>query len=414
MNEIDLNVEEIRSLLGKEILNLKDNENNYSNEWKTISCIEETFNSIENIIEEYETSKEAMLTHLNELDMISNQPAPDVPSVTVSQTVNGPIIESWDELSSYLQGTDQETSNDGKEESKPIEDLPITDEKQYTKWDWIPTPEEKVIEDWGELSSYLKDENTSQSTNLRDRGYPSSYEGGIGSKPIVAEEIEDMHSTRTSMNKLERLDMLNQDKNSGGAEDNSSLYGGATGGGGNTDKTSTGVGRNSEVLQSEQTATVNTKHQGLNVRTGKGTDTTIKTSAAKGSTVTILEDDGSGWTKVRLSDGTEGYVASSYLTKNNSSSTNQTYISPPNSHTTSANSSYTSSGMMATVNTNNRGLNLRNSPGMDGSIMTSIPKGTQIEVLGPDQNGWTLVKYGDRQGYVASEWLKKFDSEDNL
>lgn len=63
--------------------------------------------------------------------------------------------------------------------------------------------------------------------------------------------------------------------------------------------------------------TIVNAEKGLNIRSGPGTTYSVQASTANGATVTILEDAGSGWYKIRYntSAGTqeEGYVSKSYV-----------------------------------------------------------------------------------------------------
>ena len=56
---------------------------------------------------------------------------------------------------------------------------------------------------------------------------------------------------------------------------------------------------------------------GLKIRSGPGTDYEAKASTTDGATVTVLEDAGNGWTKIKYATGggnyDEGYVMTSYL-----------------------------------------------------------------------------------------------------
>lgn len=56
---------------------------------------------------------------------------------------------------------------------------------------------------------------------------------------------------------------------------------------------------------------------GLNIRSGPGTDYEAKASTTDGVTVTVLEDAGNGWVKIKYATGggnyDEGYVMNSYL-----------------------------------------------------------------------------------------------------
>lgn len=61
-----------------------------------------------------------------------------------------------------------------------------------------------------------------------------------------------------------------------------------------------------------------TARSGLNVRSGQGTHTSIITSLGNGSKVTCVQDNGSGWIKIRTSGGITGYVSSSYVSASSS------------------------------------------------------------------------------------------------
>ena len=56
---------------------------------------------------------------------------------------------------------------------------------------------------------------------------------------------------------------------------------------------------------------------GLNIRSGPGTNYEPKASTTDGATVTVLEDAGNGWVKIKYATGggnfDEGYVMYQYL-----------------------------------------------------------------------------------------------------
>ena len=58
-----------------------------------------------------------------------------------------------------------------------------------------------------------------------------------------------------------------------------------------------------------------------------------------------------------------------------------------------------------TVNTDERGLNLREKPSFEGKIIALLPKGSKV-VIDPSietPEGWVAVKDG---GFVVAEYLK--------
>src|SRR5258708_37504679 len=59
---------------------------------------------------------------------------------------------------------------------------------------------------------------------------------------------------------------------------------------------------------------------------------------------------------------------------------------------------------MATIGTTNDGVNLRNGPSTTTDILTVIPKGTQLEVLGTEGD-FLWVKTTDKVGYVAKQYV---------
>lgn len=66
-------------------------------------------------------------------------------------------------------------------------------------------------------------------------------------------------------------------------------------------------------ISSGSQATVNTKESNLNIRRGPGTDQPIVGKAAKGETVTVINQTNDQWWLIRSKDGEEGYAHSQYL-----------------------------------------------------------------------------------------------------
>ncbi len=66
-------------------------------------------------------------------------------------------------------------------------------------------------------------------------------------------------------------------------------------------------------ISSGSQATVDTNNSNLNIRRGPGTDQPIVGKAAKGETVTVINQTNQQWWLVRSKDGEEGYAHSQYL-----------------------------------------------------------------------------------------------------
>ncbi|MEI3552245.1 MAG: SH3 domain-containing protein [Acutalibacteraceae bacterium] len=138
-----------------------------------------------------------------------------------------------------------------------------------------------------------------------------------------------------------------------------------------------------------QQATVNADY--LNIRSGKGTDTSIIGGLTQGSVVTILDNSDANWVKIRTAGGIEGYVAREYLTGTETPSEPTTPETP--SETTTA-----------TVNADV--LNVRSGKGTDTSIVGTIRNGETVTVLDNSDAGWVKIKTASGlEGYVAREYL---------
>ena len=71
-------------------------------------------------------------------------------------------------------------------------------------------------------------------------------------------------------------------------------------------------GSTSQPSQTSYKATVNT--DSLNMRKGAGTSYSVITKLSKGTVVDVLESASNGWKKIKISNGTIGWVSGSYLT----------------------------------------------------------------------------------------------------
>ena len=131
--------------------------------------------------------------------------------------------------------------------------------------------------------------------------------------------------------------------------------------------------------------------ENLNLRQQANTNGSILAIIPKGETITLLSDkDANGWYQVSYLDKT-GYVYGDYITKisqgSNSSNTTPSTSTPIEGQTT-------------------ENLNLRQQANTSASILTTIPKGTTIQVLADkDSNGWYKVNYSGKIGYVSSSYL---------
>ena len=146
----------------------------------------------------------------------------------------------------------------------------------------------------------------------------------------------------------------------------------------------------------------------LNVRKGPGTSYGIIKVIDMNVTVTVTEATNSSWYKVKLSDGTEGYLAAQYL-KITSGDINS--VKPGNSgddNTNNGNNSNvpaTDEYVRVTV-----GLNLRSEPNTSSKVLTVLSTGTVLNVLDRKTSGWVHVRTTDgAEGYVSAEYVAAYD-----
>lgn len=50
-------------------------------------------------------------------------------------------------------------------------------------------------------------------------------------------------------------------------------------------------------------------------------------------------------------------------------------------------------------------LRMRSKPNTGSSILTTLYKGTKVELLSAEENGWYKVSYNGKEGYMSAEWL---------
>ncbi|WP_417400446.1 SH3 domain-containing protein [Hominenteromicrobium sp.] len=146
----------------------------------------------------------------------------------------------------------------------------------------------------------------------------------------------------------------------------------------------------------------------LNVRKGPGTSYGIIKVIDMNVTVTVTEATNSSWYKVKLSDGTEGYLAAQYL-KITSGDINS--VKPGNSGDDNTNNGNNSNApatdeyVRVTV-----GLNLRSEPNTSSKVLTVLSTGTVLNVLDRKTSGWVHVRTtGGAEGYVSAEYVAAYD-----
>ena len=118
--------------------------------------------------------------------------------------------------------------------------------------------------------------------------------------------------------------------------------------------------------------------EGVNLRSSASTASEIMRTIPQGTTVTVMEHDPAGWTRVRV-NGSQGFIRSDFLTFQESHA-------PVTFRTTS-------------------GVNLRSAPNTDASVLRTISLGSAVDVLTHDPAGWSSVRVNGTVGFVRSDLL---------
>lgn len=120
---------------------------------------------------------------------------------------------------------------------------------------------------------------------------------------------------------------------------------------------------------------------GLRLRKDVGLDAGVITTANKGATVIVLEEK-DGWYKVDF-DTQVGYMSAGYIDVETSVEKDLGW---------------------AKVTTSGDPLNLRSGAGTNFASLGMLSNGTSVKVLGLYE-GWYKVVYGDKTGYVSSDYI---------
>ncbi len=123
----------------------------------------------------------------------------------------------------------------------------------------------------------------------------------------------------------------------------------------------------------------------VHLRSGEGTSFDSLGTVPKGAQVSVVSK-GSAWSKVTYS-GKTGYIRNDYLTTAAESES-------------SSGSSTASSGTLTT----NASVNMRVEASTSADKITTLAKGTIVEVIQKGSN-WTKVRYNGREGYVSTKYL---------
>ena len=131
--------------------------------------------------------------------------------------------------------------------------------------------------------------------------------------------------------------------------------------------------------------------ENLNVRKGAGASYTRLGTLTKGAKVEVVKKESNGWYKIKYNN-TYGYVSGTYV-KLDSQTPDPTPDPQPEEK------------VIATgVTTEN--LNVRKGAGASYTRLGTLTKGTKVEIVKKESNGWYKIKYNNTYGYVSGTYVK--------
>ena len=142
------------------------------------------------------------------------------------------------------------------------------------------------------------------------------------------------------------------------------------------------------------TATVNADF--LNVREGGSVSYKIIGKVYDGEKVSIVDKMSNGWSKIKYGSG-YGYVNTSYL-----------------SNITASSSSNNNATVIKTGTVNTDSLNVRKGSSTNYDIIGKVTRGTKVEIVKEESNGWYKIKYNGGYGYVSGQYINVAGERKNL
>ncbi|MEG2278280.1 MAG: SH3 domain-containing protein, partial [Odoribacter sp.] len=121
------------------------------------------------------------------------------------------------------------------------------------------------------------------------------------------------------------------------------------------------------------------------LRSGAGTSYSAIDLLGSGTNITVTDKSNAKWYQVELSDGTEGYMCSDYISLSGSSSGGTSFTAKTTSD-----------------------VNVREGAGLDYDVITVIDSDVTVTVISTSNSSWYQVKLSSgTKGYISSKYLEK-------
>jgi len=137
---------------------------------------------------------------------------------------------------------------------------------------------------------------------------------------------------------------------------------------------------------------------GVNVRESASTDSAIVTTVNVGDEVEVVEHDPAGWSRVRVGEST-GFIRSDFLAISGAAAAGEASGSGSEAPATSGDTVIATRWTTGNVNFRREAV--------DGNIISTLPRGTSVEVLENLANGWSRVRHDGTVGFVSSDLISE-------
>lgn len=154
-----------------------------------------------------------------------------------------------------------------------------------------------------------------------------------------------------------------------------------------------------------QGVVAHTNGDGVNLRATAGFSGQVLRVLSEGTAVKVIAGpqttSGAPWYNVDL-NGTRGWIDADYLSNSGASS--------PSAPASSSNGSGQAGSALTVSGTNGNGLRLRDGASTSASVLTVMPEGTSVSVVGADKTdadgtSWANVSYQGTTGFASRDFL---------
>lgn len=142
----------------------------------------------------------------------------------------------------------------------------------------------------------------------------------------------------------------------------------------------------------------------VNVRSSDSIEADRIGKTTVGQILELLEEKVNGWSKV-VFEGKEGFIKTEFLepeetkTVSNTASGDET-SKEDNEEETSAQDTKTTQGKLTDT------VNIRKTASTTGERLGQLSKGSTIEIIEKQSDGWTKIKYNDGEAFVKSDYVE--------